>query len=85
VPNRAFSLPDAKASGFFIARRLPMQVRITRPVVISTSAGLRHLAPGLVVELTDSEAEQVKRQKAGSSVGEVESEPEAAKGGKKKV
>jgi hypothetical protein len=62
-----------------------MQVRVTRPVVISTSAGLRHLAPGLVVELTDSEVDQVKRQKAGSSIGEAEGELEAVKIGKKKV
>jgi hypothetical protein len=47
-----------------------MQVRITRPVVISTSVGLRHLAPGLVVELSDAEADQVRRQNAGTEYGD---------------
>jgi hypothetical protein len=46
-----------------------MQVRITRPVVISSTVGLRHLAPGLVVELTDAEANQVLRQNAGNECG----------------
>ena len=47
-----------------------MQVRITRPVVISSAAGLRHLAPGLLVELTEAEAKQVVRQEAGSACAE---------------
>lgn len=58
-----------------------MQVRITRPVVISSAAGLRHLAPGLLVELTDAEAKQVLRQGVGSAC--VESA--AAKPGKAKA
>ena len=43
-----------------------MQMLITRPVVISSTAGLRHFAPGLTVNLTEAEAAQVLRQKAGS-------------------
>lgn len=46
-----------------------MQVRISRPVVIATAAGLRHLAPGLIVDVSDAEAAQIVRQKAGSVQG----------------
>jgi hypothetical protein len=61
------------ASGFLFAQcpEVLMQVRITRPVVISSTAGLRHLAPGLLVELTDAEAKQVIRQEAGSVCAET--------------
>jgi hypothetical protein len=61
------------ASGFLFAQRpeVLMQVRIARPVVISSTAGLRHLAPGLVVELTDAEAKQILRQEAGSVCAET--------------
>jgi len=52
-----------------------MQMRITRPVVIASEAGLRHLAPGLVVALSDVEAAQVQRQGCGSAC----SEPDSAK------
>jgi len=52
-----------------------MQMHITRPVVIASEAGLRHLAPGLVVELSDAETKQVLRQGAGSAC----SEPDSAK------
>jgi hypothetical protein len=58
-----------------------MQVRVTRPVVIASTAGLRHLAPGLLVELTDAEAKQVLRQEAGS----VCAEPAPAKTSKAKT
>ena len=57
-----------------------MQLRITRPVVISSIAGLLHLAPGLVVELTDAEVQQVVRQDA----GDVCVDPSPAKTGKAK-
>jgi hypothetical protein len=69
------------ASGFLFAQRpeVLMQVRIARPVVISSTAGLRHLAPGLVVELTDAEAKQILRQEAGSvsrsELGEAAAKP----------
>ncbi|WP_298031785.1 hypothetical protein [uncultured Desulfovibrio sp.] len=55
-----------------------MQTHITRPVVIASEAGFKHLAPGLVVELLDAEANQVKRQKAGSVIAEAKAENEAA-------
>ncbi|MDR2054641.1 MAG: hypothetical protein LBQ10_02035 [Desulfovibrio sp.] len=58
-----------------------MQVRVTRPVVIAIEAGLRHLAPGLLVELTDAETQQVLRQEAGSACDE----PDPAKSGKAKA
>jgi hypothetical protein len=59
-------------SGFLFAQcpEVLMQVRVTRPVVIASTAGLRHLAPGLVAELTDAEAKQVLRQEAGSACAE---------------
>ena len=41
-----------------------MQVHITRPVVIATDKGMRHLAAGLTVELNENEMAQVVRQGA---------------------
>jgi hypothetical protein len=67
---RTFYLPDAFRLGLSFCPEVIMHISITRPVVISSAAGLRHLAPGLVVELTDAEADQVLRQNAGSTCSE---------------
>lgn len=45
-----------------------MKVRITRPVIVSTPVGMKHFAPGLEVTVTEDEAGQIFRQKAGSEV-----------------
>ncbi len=45
-----------------------MQFHITRPVVIASEAGFKSLAPGLVLDLSEAEASQVKRQNAGTAV-----------------
>jgi hypothetical protein len=64
-------LPDAFLLGLSFCPEVIMHISITRPVVISSAAGLWHLAPGLVVELTDAEAEQVLRQNAGNESSET--------------
>lgn len=45
-----------------------MQMRIHKPVVVSTPAGLRHFVPGLTVSVSDTEAAQIERQQAGELV-----------------
>lgn len=55
-----------------------MKVRITRPVIVSTPVGMKHFAPGLEVTVSEDEAGQIFRQKAGTEVKGVEAAPEPA-------
>lgn len=60
-----------------------MNVRITRPVVVFSTVGLRHFAPGVMVSVSDEEGAQILRQHAGIEEGlavDVESRKTKAKG-----